>query len=141
MDHISEFAHKWEFGTSEFYAVYDFHNLQCLYGQIGEEYHSELGRVNGEANMSPEDRKNVVLQRIVFLEHTIEQNSARIPGYASAYLEISSSFQDMIGAAAKEARAKFPTEEGKQTDYTQTVYNDMLAGVYEIVFEKQNPNI
>ncbi len=36
MDHISEFAHKWELGTPQHCAVNDFLNLQRLYGRFGK---------------------------------------------------------------------------------------------------------
>src|SRR5688572_31784505 len=82
MDHISEFAHKWELGSPEHCAVNDFLNLQRLYEGFGEESPSLLAEISGRVRLSPEIRASRDLQRIVLLEHTIEQNQARIPGYS-----------------------------------------------------------
>src|SRR5687767_10502711 len=81
MDHISEFAHKWELGSPEHCAVNDFLNLQRLYSRFGEKPHDYLADVSGESSLSQEHREDRDIQKIVLLEHTIEQNQARIPGY------------------------------------------------------------
>jgi len=95
--------------------------------------------VNGEANMTRENRTNLMLQRIALLEHTIEQNQARIPGYSSAYLEMSISFQHMVSAAASEARVIYSKEEDKQTAYIKKVYDETLDYIRNSASSKQNP--
>jgi len=139
-DHISEFSHKWENGTPEHYAVNDFYNLQKLYGEIGQEPKSELAKVSGEANLSTEQRATLTLQRVALLEHTIEQNKAHIKGYSSAYLEMSTSFQNLISAASQDGRSKFPNEEENQTAYIKQIYQETLDYVVDNIFAKQNSN-
>lgn len=141
MDHISEFAHKWEVGTPEHCAVNDFLNLQRLYGQFGEEPQNLLDQMNGEASLSPENRASRDLQRIVLLEHTIEQNQARVPGYSDAYMHLNLSFLDLLGAASGEAKTKFSEEETKQTEYIKNIYEEALGYVYSDLFDKQNRNL
>src|SRR6266545_1142912 len=114
--YISEFAHKWEFGTPEYLAISDFHTLRELYEQFGKEPYTQLAKASGEIKLSAEQRTTVALQRIVLLEHAIEQNQSHIPRYASAYEEIYSSFNSMIGTAAQEAETKFPDQAEKQND-------------------------
>lgn len=137
-DHIAEFSHKWEFGTPEHYAVNDFYNLQRLYSRVDQEAKSNLARMNGEANLSVEQRTILTLQRVALLEHTIEQNQAHMKGYSNAYLEMSTSFQDLLAAASQEGRSKFPNEEENQTAYIKNIYEKTLDSVSESIFSKQN---
>jgi hypothetical protein len=141
MDYISEFAHKWELGTPEHRAVNDFLNLQRLYKNFGKVSQNHLTKMSGEAYLSVEDRKNLDLQKIALLEHTIEQHQAAIPGYSNAYVNLSISFQGLIGAAATEANAKFSGDEAMQESHIRDLYEETLDYVYEDVFEKQNPNL
>ena len=139
-DYISEFSHKWEIGTPEHCAVNDFYNLQNLYSQIGQEPKSDLARMSGEANLSTEQRAILALQRVALLEHTIEQNKTHLKGYSSAYLEMSTSFQDLIEAASREGRLKFPDEKENQTTYIKQIYEKTLDYISENIFAKQNSN-
>jgi len=139
-DHISEFAHQWEFGSPGHCAVSDFANLQVLYGQLANEPKGALLSMNGAVNLTPENRLSLALQRIVLLEHTIEQNSSRIPGYASTYTELSYSFEKMILAASEEARTKFQDEEQKITAHVKSFYDEALDYVMSSVYDKQNPH-
>src|SRR5687767_4501450 len=92
MDHISEFAHNWELGSPEHSAVNDFLNLQRLYSGFGEKPHHYLADVSGESGLSQEHRENRDIQKIALLEHSIEHDQARIPGYANAYVHLHISF-------------------------------------------------
>ena len=141
ISYIAEFAHKSEFGSPDFLAINDFRNLRELYSQINMEPYTHLAKASGEAKLSPEQRVTVTLQRIALLEHTIEQNQSGIPGYASAYEVIYSSFNSMIGTAAQEARIKFPNQEEKQAEYTQHIYGLALDYVSSSIYDNQNLNL
>jgi len=141
MDHISEFAHKWELGSSEHCAVNDFLNLQNLYNRFGEESRGKFAERTGKSQLSPEDRKNLDLQKIALLEHTIEQNQARIPRYSNAYVHLVSSFDYLLGTAAKEAEIKFSGDNDKQKEHVQNIYNEALGYAYQDVFERQNTEL
>jgi len=141
MDHISEFAHKWELGTPEHRAVNDFLNLQRLYGRFGEKPSGYLSEISGESSLSQEQRENRDLQKIALLEHSIEQNQARLPGYSNAYVHLSVSFQDLLVSAASEAKAKFTDDSEKQKEYSNKIYEETLDYVYGDVFGRQNPNL
>jgi len=141
MDHISEFAHKWELGTPEHCAVNDFLNLQLLYGRFGEKPSGNLSEISGESSLTQEQRENRDLQKIALLEHSIEQNQARLPGYSNAYVHLSVSFQELLGSAAMEAKAKFTDDSEKEKEYVKKIYEETLDYVYGDVFEKQNPNL
>jgi hypothetical protein len=140
MDYISEFAHKSELGSPEHCAVNDFLNLQRLYNQFGEKSHDHLPDTSGEASLSQEHRESRDIQKIALLEHTIEQNKARIPGYSDAFVHLHISFQDLLGAAIKEAQSRFPNDVEKQNEDVRHIYDEALGYVFSDVFEKQNPN-
>ncbi len=141
MDHISEFAHKWELGSPEHCAVNDFLNLQSLYHRFGEKPEDRLAKLSGESSLSQEHRENRDIQKIVLLEHTIEQNQARIPGYSNAYVQLSVSFQELLGAATREAQGKFPDDIEKQNENVKHIYDEALDYAFSDVFEKQNPKL
>jgi hypothetical protein len=140
-NHISEFAHKWELGTPEHCAVNDFLNLQLLYGRFGEKPSSYISDIGGESSLSQEQRENRDLQKIALLEHNIEQNQARLPGYSNAYVHLSVSFQELLGSAAMEAKAKFTDDSEKEKEYVKKIYEETLDYVYGDVFERQDPNL
>jgi hypothetical protein len=139
MDHISEFAHKWELGTPEHCAVNDFLNLQNLYRKFGEAPDSRFAEVSGESGLSPNDRADRDIQKIALLESAIERDSARIPGYSNAYVHMTVSFEDLLGSATREAGAKYPDNIEMQKEYVNTVYRKALEYAEGDVFEKQNP--
>jgi len=138
-DHISEFAHKWEVGSAEHSAVNDYYNLRRLYGEIGKEPDKTHIIITGEANLTPEKRQDLILLRIALLEHSIDQKSGTMQGYGGAYTEMSISFQELIGAAGREAMEKY-SEKEKQMEYITNIYDETLDFVYSDIFEKQNPN-
>lgn len=141
MDHISEFAHKWELGSPEHCAVNDFLTLQRLYSRFGEKPSGYLSEISGESSLTQEQRENRDLQKIALLEHSIEQNQARLPGYSNAYVHLSVSFQDLLGSATGEAKAKFSDASEQQKEYVNKIYGEALDCVYGDVFERQNPNL
>ncbi len=136
-DYIADFADKLEFGTPEFCAISDFHNLQRLYGEIGRDFHSDLASTNGEVNLTPQNRTNLILQRIALLEHAIGQNQSRILGYATAYREMAASYQHMVTTAKSEAEKKFPNQEENQTAYVHKIYEHALDDVFDSIYEKK----
>lgn len=140
MDHISEYSHRWELGSPEHCAVNDFLNLQRLYSQFGEKPHHRLADVSGESGLSQEQRENRDLQKIALLEHAIEQNQARISGYSNAYVHLSISCQELLGAATGEAKGKFPDQDEKQKEHVKNIYVETLDYISSDLFEKQNPN-
>ena len=137
--YIFEYAKKWEFGTPEHSAVNDFLNLQRLYGQFEDREPIRKQQVSGESKMSKENKEMLLVQRVALLKHTIEQNESRIPGYASAYMEIDISFDNLLGAAAEEAKTKFSDSEDKQAEHVQDVYDHTLDDVQGCLWNKQDP--
>src|SRR6266487_7095273 len=101
------------------------------------DYFSE---VSGESGLSQEQRDNRDLQKIALLEHSIEQNQARLPEYSNAYVHLSVGFEDLLKSAAGEAKAKFPDDSEQQKEYINKIYEEALDYAYGDVFERQNPN-
>jgi len=139
-DHLVSLAAEAQFGMPEHSAVSDYLNLQELYSNFGKEPQSQLARANGEANLPAESRVRVTELKLALLEHTIEQNRARIPGYSDAYVEISTGFEDLVGAAVKEAKARFSDEE-KQIAYVAEVHVRTIDNMNFEVFRTQTPNL
>ena len=139
-DHISEFAHKWEVGSAEHSAINDYHGLQHLYGKIGKEDKRLHLDIPGEASLTPEQRQDLILQRIALLENSIDQKSGSLPGYGKAYTEMLTSFDELIRVAGKEAKDKY-SEQDKQEEYVKHIYDQTMDNVFEGIFEQQNRNI
>ena len=137
--YITEYVHEQDFGSPGFEAVNDFYNLQNFYWQTKEDRLVGTDLINGKANLSTKERRDLVLRKISLLEHTIDQKEGSVPGYASAYLEIRSSFNDMIFAATREAKINFPENKTKQSEYVQEIYGQTLTFVLSSIVEKQQP--
>lgn len=138
--YIFEYASKWEFGTPEHSAISDYLHLQRLYGQFEMREPLRIQEASGEAKMSKENREKLLIQRIALLQHSIELNESRVPGYASASMEISISFGTMVRTAEEEAEKKFPTSKAEQTEYIQGFYDHTLDDVSNCVWNKQDPD-
>ena len=139
--HISEFASKCEFGTSEFQALSDFYNLARLADYTRGEDVSEFVAEGHLMHLSHEARLGVILQRIALLEHTIDQKSASVPGYAATYDELSISFQELRGAASAEAKTKYGDNQEQQASYVHSIYERMLDFISEDLFERHRQHL
>ena len=137
--HISEFAHKWEVGSAEHSAVNDYYNLQRLYGETGNEPERHRTGIIGKGSLTPEQHQDLILRRIALLEDAIDQKSGSMPGYGGAYREMETSFDNLIRAAAQEAKAKYSVED-EQRKHVKHIYNETLDFVFQDIYEKQNPN-
>jgi hypothetical protein len=140
-EHIIEYVSGCEFGSVEFLAANDFKNLLYLCGEIGSESDTLIDSVSGKANLTKEDRIDITRRKVALLEHTIEQNKARIPGYTSAYFNLDSNFDEMLRAARKEAVNAFPNQEIEQFGYVRDIYQVTLGHVNDTLIEKQIPSL
>jgi hypothetical protein len=138
-DQLVEFAAEFEFDTPEHYAVCNFLNLQQLYIELGDEPQPHRYVVSGEKNLSAEERRNLIVQKIALLEHTIDQNHAHIPGYAKTYGHMVGSFDDLMSVAADEAKEKYYDEE-KLKAYVREIYDRTIDLMNTDVYQKQNPS-
>jgi len=135
---VAEYTHTCEFGDSKFQAINDFHNLQRLYRQAHQDNLVGTDTVNGKSMLTPEERRDLSLKRIVLLEHTIEQKAGSLVGYEATYMQIRDGFDSMLFEASKEAKTNFPDDEPKQTEYVQKLFDETLGYLSMSIVEKEN---
>jgi hypothetical protein len=137
-DHISEFAAKCEFGTPEFQALSDLYNLANLSEETKSEEASQFLADGHLVHLPHETRVGLILQRIVLLEHSIDQKKATIPGYSKAYNNLTVAFQELNEAARKDADSRFKSDHEQQKSYIYKVYVDVLDSIADDIFDVHN---
>lgn len=132
--HIIEFASKCEFGTPEFQALSDFYQLADLCEDTKSEELSQFAIGGHLTHLPHEKRLEVIMQRIVMLEHTIDQKKSNIPGYANAFSELSISFHELENATSDAAEINFTNDPAQQTAYVNRIYLEVLESIAEDIF-------
>lgn len=136
--YISEFSSKCEFGTPEFQALSDFYNLANLSEETKSEEASRFIAGGYLTHLPHETRVGLILQRIVLLEHSIDQKKTTIPGYSKAYTALQLAFEELNEAAKKDADFRFINDSEQQTSYVHNIYVEMLDFIADDIFEVHN---
>ena len=135
---ILEFVQGAEFGTTQYEAASDFFDLKDLEQSLKQEVKNARSKKDDpEGNQYWGSRARISEQKIVLLEHQIDQNSSRVTGYQSAYVHLGIALEELFSIAHREAEGKFPENTEQQNFYVENLYDTVFNKAQDSVNSKR----